>query len=145
MWWGESYVYNILLKKFSKKYPDANIKEKEDGFDVIKGGNSIINVKWWNKNGESGSHCDIEINHSKKGKFLIEVKSTEDENRCLFDVSKEQWRLMQEFGNRFYIFRVFGAGRKRAKVMQMKNPYKMWKEGKIHAYPVRIELWIEDI
>lgn len=47
---------------------------------------------------------------------------------------------MKEKGEKFYIYRVYGAGTDKAKVEIIRNPAKLWKEGKIEADPIRIEL-----
>ncbi len=47
---------------------------------------------------------------------------------------------MNEKGDRFLIYRVYGSGTDKAKVEKVSNPAKLWKEGYISAHPIRIEL-----
>ena len=47
---------------------------------------------------------------------------------------------MKEKGNKFYIYRVYGAGTERVKLEKIPSPVKLWKEGKIEAYPIWIVL-----
>jgi len=68
------------------------------------------------------------------------VKSTKDNKKAWFKVSKDQWRLMKEKGDNFYIYRVFGAGTEEAKVVKIPNPAKLWSEGRLVAYPIGVEV-----
>lgn len=131
---GEATTFEDILNR----YADI-VKETDKGFNIEKDGNVIVEVIWLNKNGESGEHYDIKIKEGKK-EIFVEVKSTKDYKKAWFEVSKDQWRLMKEKGDRFYIYRVYGAGTDKAKVEKIRNPAKLWKEGKIDADPIRIEL-----
>ncbi|MHA1632402.1 MAG: protein NO VEIN domain-containing protein, partial [Candidatus Freyarchaeota archaeon] len=71
---------------------------------------------------------------------FIEVKSTGGEEKRWFDVSIEQWKLMREKGNKFYIYRVYGAGTSKPRLEKIHDPVKLWKEGYIDAHPIRIRI-----
>jgi len=137
--WGEEYAYRCVKDEMTKKYPDTSLLDTEQGFKLEKDGRVIVEVVWLNKNGESGQHYDIKITENKD-EIFIEVKSTKEDEKALFQVSKDQWRLMKEKGNKFYIYRVYGAGTERVKLEKIPNPAKLWKEGKIEAYPICIVL-----
>ena len=47
---------------------------------------------------------------------------------------------MKEKGDKYHIYRVYGAGTKNAKLEKIHNPAKLWKDGCINAYPVGIEI-----
>ena len=98
-----------------------------------------MEIIWLNKNGESREHYDIKIVENGE-EIFIEVKSTKEYGKDWFQVSKDQWRLMKENGNKFYIYRVYGAGTKEAKIEKICNPAKLWEEGRIDAYPIGIEI-----
>ena len=137
--WGEEYVFRCIKNEMTKKFPDASLSDTEQGFKVEKEGNIIVEVIWENKNGESGQHYDIKIIENLD-EIIIEVKSTKENEKSWFQVSKNQWRLMNEKGDQFYIYRVYGAGTKNAKLEKIPNPAKLWKEGSIDAHPVGIEI-----
>ncbi|MCW7081006.1 MAG: DUF3883 domain-containing protein, partial [Candidatus Methanospirare jalkutatii] len=152
--WGEEYaVYAIIKEKLEEyfnikignntfkdmlKHYDNIIKETNEGYKLEKDGRVIVEVVWLNKNGESKQHYDIKIKNEDE--IFIEVKSTKEEEKTLFQVSKDQWRLMKEKGDKFYIYRVYGVGTKNAKIEKIHNPVKQWKDEKIEAYPICIVL-----
>ncbi len=137
---GEKYALKTLKDEKVEKYPDAKVIDKDDGFVVERKGEIIAHVRWLNKNGESGSHYDVEVTENDK-KDYIEVKSTETEEIDWFDVSKKQWELMQKEGDSFWIYRVYGVGTtKKPKLTKIRNPSKLWQEGDIIAYPIRIQI-----
>jgi len=153
--WGEKYaVYAIMKEKIEEYFnikvanntfedmpKDYNnvIEETNEGYKLEKDGNVIVEVIWLNKNGESRQYYDIKI--TKNGdEIFIEVKSTKEYEKAWFQVSKDQWRLMKEKEDKFYIYRVYGAGTKNAKIKKIPNPANLWKEGHIDAYPIGIEI-----
>ncbi|MCD6115126.1 DUF3883 domain-containing protein, partial [bacterium] len=137
--WGEKYTSKCIKDEMTKKYPDTSLVDTEQGFRLEKDGDVIVEVVWLNKNGESGQHYDIKIIENGE-EIFIEVKSTKEYGKAWFSMSKDQWKLMKEKGDKFYIYRVYGAGTQEAKVEKLPNPAKLWKEGHIDAYPLGIEI-----
>jgi hypothetical protein len=137
--WGEGYVLKCLKEKKSKEYPYAEAVDTRTGFALKKGGKIIVEVVWLNKYYDRGIGHDIELIENET-KSYIEVKSTKTEEKEWFDVSKDQWKLMQNNGDKFWIYRVYGAGTKDPRVVEICNPAKLWQEGGIAAYPVRIQI-----
>ena len=154
--WGEEYaVYAIIKEKLEEyfniikignntfkdtlKHYGNVIEETNEGYKLEKGGNVIVEVEWLNKNGESGQHYDIKIKEKGDAVF-IEVKSTKEYGKAWFQMSREQWKFMKEKGDKYYIYRVYGAGTKYAKIEKIPDPAKLWKEGDIDAYPIGIEI-----
>ena len=155
--WGEKYAVYAIIKEKLKEYFNIEIEndsfkdilehhgniveETDEGYQLKKDDSIIVKVIWLNKNGESGQHYDIKIIEITKNKEeFIEVKSTKEYEKAWFEVPKDQWRLMKEKGDKFYIYRVYGAGTKKSKIEKISNPVKLWKEGYIDAYPIIIEL-----
>jgi len=137
--WGEKYAFRCIKDEMMKKYPDTSLKDTEQGFRLEKDGKVIVEVIWLNKNGESGQHYDIKITENGK-EIFIEVKSTKEYGKTQFEVSREQWKFLKENGDKYYIYRVYGARTKNAKLEKIHNPAKLWKEEKIEAYPICIIL-----
>jgi len=138
--WGEEYAFRCIKDEMTKKYPDTSLLDTEQGFKLGKDDDRVIvEVVWLNKNGESGQHYDIKITENED-EIFIEVKSTKEDEKAWFQVSKDQWRLMKEKEDKFYIYRVYGAGTEKVKIEKIPNPAKLWEEGHIDAYPIGIEI-----
>ncbi len=137
--WGEKYALENIKSKMQKKYPEANVEDTSQGFKLKRGNEVIVEAVWLNKYGESGQHYDIKIIENGN-EIYIEVKSTKERDKSWFRVSKDEWKLMKEKGNNFYIYRVYSAGTEEAGIKTIHDPVKQWKEGKINAYPMGIEI-----
>jgi len=75
--------------------------------------------------------------------YYIEVKSTSYSNKEWFQISDNEWDKLIEEGERYYIYRVYNVveGKKdNDDIRIVHNPVKQWKEGKINAYPYKIEI-----
>ena len=136
---GEETALISLREEKMKEYPDSTVKDTENGFILEKDGKTLVRVVWWNKYGDIGRGHDIELLENDT-MYYIEVKSTKTEEKDWFDVSKGQWIFMREQGDKFHIYRVYGAGTRKPRVVKIRNPAKLWREGNIFAYPVRIQL-----
>lgn len=154
--WGEEYALYSLIKDklfnyFNIKIGEHNtfedilehhaniVKETNKGFNIEKDGGVIVEVIWLNKYGESGEHYDIKIIENGE-EIFIEVKSTKEYTKAYFQMTKDEWRLMKEKEDKFYIYRVFGAGTKEVNIKKIHNPAKQWEDGSIDAYPIGIEI-----
>lgn len=110
--WGEQLVFSYLRSR-------------------VQPGHS---VRWVNENSESGLPFDLMVvKHDSLAQTAgevvvayIEVKSTATQNRSWFEVSHREWLLAQQYGDKYQIYRVFGAGTADAKVKRVVNPYKQW-------------------
>jgi len=123
--WGERFVYNHLKKQF----------ENEDNTEII----------WLNENGDVGKGYDFSIVSDGKEIEYIEVKSKTDSNPHLFEITGAQWEFArklynQKEGDKYKIYVVSNAGTENAKIGIIKNPTKLWKEGKLYAHPVHFKL-----
>lgn len=69
----------------------------------------------------------------------IEVKSTASEVRKhSFEVSKKQWAIATNHGDKYWIYCVFETGTKTPKIVKLQNPVKMFQSGDLEARPVTI-------
>jgi len=68
------------------------------------------------------------------------VKTTRGNESIFFEVSAQQWRFIREKGTNYSIMRVINAGTKDIRLIEINNPFQLWKDGKLKAYPVKIEL-----
>ena len=137
--WGEKYAVKCLRDSFTKKYPDGQIEDREDGFSISINGQSRIQVHWLNAFNDVGEGHDIQVIDDEIEEW-IEVKSTKTESKELFPVTRKQWEKAQELGPRFHIYRVFNVGTDNVKYRDVPDPYNLWIEGKLVAYPVSIRL-----
>ena len=123
--WGERFVYNHLKKQF----------ENEDDTKII----------WLNENGDAGKGYDFSIVSDGKEIEYIEVKSKTDSSPQLFEITGTQWEFARKLyneneGDKYKIYVVSNAGTEYAKIGIIKNPTKLWKEGKLYAHPVQFKL-----
>ncbi len=138
-YWGEEYAFKCIKNELIQKYPDAILVDTEEGFKLMENRNVIVEVIWLNKKEESGKHYDIKIVEKDK-EIFVEVKSTKEHEKTWFQVSKDQWRIMIQKKDSFYIYRVYSAGTKEANIKKIQDPAKLWLEGQINAYPIGIEI-----
>lgn len=123
--WGERFVFHHLKKQF----------ENESDIEVI----------WLNKNRDSGKGYDILIISHGEETDYIEVKSKLDNNPYLVEISGTQWEFARKLhneneGDKYKIYVVSHVGTNDAKIKIIKNPVKLWKEGRLYAHPVRLKL-----
>ena len=139
--WGEEYALNCLKDKKHKEYPDTKVSDTDEGFVIEKDGEHLVKVIWLNKSGERGERYDIELIENSIT-YYIEVKSTKTKEKDWFDVSKGQWELIQEKGDKFWIYRVYGAGTEEPVLEEIPNPFKLCQDGDIVAHPIRFRIHI---
>ena len=137
--WGEEYALKCLKDKLSIKYSKGVVKDTEYGFTIICDDKTVVKVDWLNKIEEKGKGYDIEV-HENSDVTYIEVKSTKTDAKEWFDISSTQWEFIQEMGDKFHIYRVYNAGTKKATLMDIPNPKKLWQEGHLTAYPIRVKI-----
>lgn len=123
--WGERYVFKHLKEKFT----DEN----------------SIEIRWLNKGRDVGRGYDFSIMSNGVEIEYIEVKSKIDEQPQLFEITGTQWEFARKLyneneGDKYKIYIVNNAGSKKAKIGIIKNPTKLWKEGKLYAHPVHFKL-----
>lgn len=136
--WGEELAVKHLVQTNADQ--SFVVEETNFGFVIKFKGEVTAEIYWLNKNGEAGKSCDI-IVMRERIKIFYEVKSTKTVSKEWFDISAGEWDLAQEAGEKFCILCVHNAGSKgHATITEICNPYKLWKEGRLAAKPVRIEL-----
>ena len=123
--WGEKYVFNHLQKEYAD----------EDNIEII----------WLNKNGDVGKGYDFSILSSGEEVEYIEVKSKIDKAPQLFEITGPQWEFARKLyneneGDKYKIYVVSNAGNENAKIGIIKNPTKLWRDGKLYAHPVHFKL-----
>lgn len=139
--WGEKQVYLSLKEKYQK---EGSITETDTGFKVEGADNELFEIVWLNKQSEEGEGYDFKIKKNGEEIEYIEVKTKTQEKPESFEVTGMQWGFAMKLfdkseGDKYRFFVVSNAGNK-PKVEELKNPIKLWNEGKIHANPVSIIL-----
>ncbi len=137
--WGEEYALKCVKEEMVKKYPSAKAIDTDNGFVLKKDESIIVKATWLNKYNDRGIGYDIELIEGNI-KYYIEVKSTITEGKDWFNVSKDQWELMQREGDKFWICRVYGVGTKNPRCRIIDDPARRWREGGIVASPIRIQI-----
>lgn len=123
--WGERYVF----KHLQEKYADKNETE----------------IIWLNEKGYVGKGYDFSIMVAGEEIEYIEVKSKIDDKPQLIEITGTQWEFARKLyneneGDKYKIYVVSSAGSDDAKIGIIKNPTRLWKEGKLYAHPVHFKL-----
>ena len=88
-----------------------------------------------------------DITVERKGEVLayIEVKSKKGSDKEFFKVSGLQWEFAKKLneegnGDKHYVYVVTNVREpEKTKISSVKNPYKLWVDGKLEVDPVRIK------
>jgi hypothetical protein len=124
--WGENLVNKFLIEKY-KNTPN-------------------IQIKCLNQNGNIGKGYDFVIIENNIEIEYIEVKSKVSKTRPIeVSISATQWEWAKELnnnnnGDKYKIYIVLGAGSESATIDIISNPVQMFKDGKIKANPINIEI-----
>jgi hypothetical protein len=75
----------------------------------------------------------------------IEVKTKTEEEPELIEVTGTQWEFARKLfeqneGEKYSFYVVLNAGKENAQIHILKNPIKLWKEGKLYAHPINFKL-----
>ena len=141
--WGEGFVYMKLKHLYQSKYSACVLTETEDGFLLKKedelGLSFTLHVIWHNRTTESGKSKDLTI--IKNGiKRCIEVKTTQSNKASELRLTRSECDKMRKFGNRYRIFRVYGAGTRQAKILKIKDPAKKIDDGQLKFMAISYKL-----
>ncbi|KAK9081153.1 hypothetical protein Syun_030516 [Stephania yunnanensis] len=90
------------------------------------------NVRWVNKEVETGLPYDIVIGDDDESKEYIEVKATKSLRKDWFTISNREWQFAVEKGDSFSIAHVVLLGQNNAKVTVFKNPLRLCQQGIFH-------------
>jgi len=139
--WGEKYVLRAISDDFKS---DGILQETETGARITTHDSRVIDIIWLNIKKERGIGCDFIIKQNGVEIAYIEVKSTSENEHQLFLITGTQWEFArklfdEEQGDKYWIYCVFNAGKKNCRVETVKNPIKLWKEGKLYAHPINFE------
>lgn len=140
--WGEEYVFSALKKKYQGQ---GEITETDSGFKVINCTEGEFEIIWLNKHQDKGKGYDFVIRKNGIEIEYIEVKTKKHEKEELIEVTGTQWEFArmlfeQNEGEKYYFYVVLNAGKENAQIHILKNPIKLWKEGKLYAHPVNFKL-----
>lgn len=139
--WGEEYVFNVLKAQLGT---DATLLETDFGFH-LSNLQLEVDVYWLNIRSDSGKGYDFILRQADEEVEYIEVKATVEDNEELIIISGTQWEFARKLfhsgeGDKYVIYRIFNAGKSNARIITIKNPVKLWREGKLFAHPVNLML-----
>lgn len=140
--WGEEYVYNALIKSYQKC---GAITEIDGGFKVTSDTEGETEIIWLNKHQDGGKGYDFVVRKNKTEMDYIEVKTKIGESEELIEVTGTQWEFARKLfdrneGEKYCFYIVTNAGKNDAKIYELRNPIKLWKDGKLYAHPVNFKL-----
>lgn len=136
--WGEKFAVEYLRRKFINKYPQGKLEENPHGFYIKISNQVVVEVQWFNEIQETEGY-DIKLTENAREDY-IEVKSTKPGAKKLIRLSGSQWKLAQERGENFHIYRVYDAGTKRAKLVDIPNPHQLWLEGNLRIDSIDLRI-----
>lgn len=139
--WGERYVlFQWLKDEFSKEFPEKEEIETENGYRIVNQGITIAEVFWLNKYRNGSEGYDIKIVKGDKEDY-IEVKSTKTEAKDWIIMTRKEWKVAQEKGDHFHIYRIYNAGSKNTvRRKKITNPVKLWQNGDLDAYATHLKV-----
>jgi len=140
--WGEKYIFRALIREHE---PLGTSTITEFGAKITTKDNQVIEIIWLNIIKDRGRGCDFIIKTDGDETTYIEVKTTLENEFQLFSMTGTQWEfarklLDNEQGNKYWIYRVFNAGKNNCQYRAIQNPIELWKAGKLFAHPINIEI-----
>ncbi len=137
---GEKKVYLELIKNMKRKYRDSQIEPVTNmKFQISRNGKVLVEIQWLNnRNRNQGGHDIIVVENGKTS--FYEVKTTIGEESYSFNISQQQWMFLKAKGDDYSIVRVLNAGSTKPRILEIKNPFELWQEGRLKAFPICIEL-----
>ena len=90
------------------------------------------NVKWMNKETESGKPYDLVINRGNNLIEYVEVKATTSSNKDWFYITTSEWQFALEKGDQFTIARIVLSGDNTASIELFTNPHMLCQKKKLH-------------
>jgi hypothetical protein len=136
--WGEKFAIEYLRRKFINNYPQGKLEENSQGFYIKVNNQVVVEVQWFNEIQETEGY-DIKLIENAREEY-IEVKSTKIGAKKLITLSGSQWKLAQERGENFHIYRVYDAGTKRAKLVDIPNPHQLLLEGDLRIDSIDLRI-----
>ncbi|KUG19821.1 hypothetical protein ASZ90_010455 [hydrocarbon metagenome] len=140
--WGEEVVYQNLKRKMQNRHPSASMSDTEDGFVLSHNGNTVTEVIWYNKvrdGNDRGYGHDIKVVENGT-EIYIEVKSS-IKPREAFMVSKNEWDLAKESGDRYFIYHVYYSPQEGTMICEeIQNPVKRWQLDELEARVIQVQL-----
>lgn len=139
--WGEEHVYHALKKKYEEL---GAIVELDFGFKVNHN-NEEFEVTCLNKPGNTGKGYDFVIKKNGVEIEYIEVKTKVQEAEELIEVTGTQWEFARKLydqseGEKYSHYVVSNAGKLNAEIRILRNPIKLWKDGKLYAHPINFKI-----
>lgn len=86
------------------------------------------NVKWVNKETETGLPYDLVIGETEENREYIEVKATKSARKDWFQISTKEWQFASLKGDAFSVAHVVLLSQNKAKITVFKNPLKLCQQ-----------------
>lgn len=90
------------------------------------------NVRWVNREIETGLPYDLVINRGENLIEYVEVKATTSSNKDWFYISTREWQFALEKGDAFSIARVVLSAGQKASILMLQNPHKLCQKKQLH-------------
>ncbi|CAM0876996.1 unnamed protein product [Alopecurus aequalis] len=90
------------------------------------------NVRWVNREAETGLPYDLVITRGTNLIEYVEVKATTSSNKDWFYISTREWEFASEKGDAFTIARILVSDEKKLSIEFFKNPLDLCRKKKLH-------------
>jgi hypothetical protein len=136
--WGEKFAVEYLKRKFIAQYSQGNFEENKYGFSIKINSQIVVEVQWLNEIQETAGY-DIKLIENSREDY-IEVKSSQPGAKKLIKLSGSQWKLADDLGENFHIYRVYDAGTQQATLIDICNPTQLFSEGSLRIDSISLRI-----
>ena len=106
---GELRFYQYLQEQTQKMFPSSQAEETAEGYAVYDSNHRpIINIIWFNKNGEQRKAMDFQVDYQGQS-YIFEVKTTQGQDMHAF-ISSSEVKKLDEYKDNYALVFVFGDG-----------------------------------
>lgn len=137
--WGEAFVNEQLTKRLQAEFTGAT--SSVEGSDAIfrQGDSVVATIRWYNRNGESGQSPDFVLIYANGKTEYIEVKATGVQSGWA-EFTSTEWQLARDHHDRFFVYRVWNAGRQEVDYSIITMVEQRWRSGEFPQYRIKLQL-----
>jgi hypothetical protein len=119
---------------------ERHVLEEERRRLKASGHPDLADLVSWTSQKDVGAGFDIHSFNADGSDRLIEVKSTSGTSKRFY-ISKNEWKIAQRKGDKYWIYRVTKVGSRRPTVVMFNNPIELLKVGKLKREPNEWIMW----
>ncbi|MEK6975626.1 MAG: DUF3883 domain-containing protein [Candidatus Thermoplasmatota archaeon] len=137
--WGERFVNEELTRRLDREFPGAIVTVEGMDATYSKDGKTVATLRWHNREGESGQSPDFILTYATGAVEQIEVKATGVRNAWA-EFTANEWLLARQHGQRFFVYRVWNAGREEVEYSIITELERRWRDGEFTQFRVKLRI-----